>query len=424
MHCWFRILIVHLISIYFFVAHGIGQELPWAGPEEVGLSPVRLDRMTETIQSYIDSGKVTGAVTLIGRHDKIAHSVAQGYLDVESGKPMPHDAIFRIASMAKLVTSVAVMILYEENHFSLNDPISTYIPELKSMKVAFIPENGSQDDADLKTEPAHREITIHDLLRHTSGFVYGGGSPPLSTLYEKTDLTIYDKPLSEFVKNLSQLPLAFQPGTQWAYGYSTDILAYFIEVISGQRLDTFFEKAIFLPLGMEDTGYFVPESKLNRLTILYEYTSSGAKAIDIPATSQLRIPPIGCAGGANMLSTAYDYARLLQMLMNDGELNGRRILSRKSVELMLMNHLSDIPRDKWYKPGIGFGLGLAIIEDVGTYGESATKGQAFWKGYYNTYFFIDPKEDMFGIFMMPMLPYKHLDLYERFRRFCMQAIVD
>jgi CubicO group peptidase (beta-lactamase class C family) len=433
---WF----LHLFLVFLFFGGLTGtifsEELSIESPEKVGLSITRLDRIDSIIRHHIKSGELAGAVTLIARRGSIAYFKSFGKLDLESGSDMPRDAIFRIASMSKIFTSTAVMMLYEEGHFSLADPVSKYIPGFKNMKVAVWPNNDLSTKEPIKLEPANREITIRDLLRHTAGFTYSVYYPQLDELYYKAGLNVaLPKPwpgtLQEFIKAISKLPLAFQPGSNWEYSYATDILGYLIEVTSGLPLDRFLKERIFEPLGLRDAGFILPGEKLTRFPNIYRFTDGKLKLVESAVTSEFRKPPRALSGGGGwtengyggLICTAMDYAKILQMLLNGGKLNEKRLLSRKTVELMFCNHLVDIPRG-WLPPGVGFGLTSAVLEKVEKFGELGTPGQMWWAGSCNTYFFLDPKEEMFGILMTQMYPFGYLDLMERFRVLSLQAIDD
>lgn len=396
---------------------------PAARPEETGLSADRLARIEEMIRQHTDRQEIAGAVSLVIRRGKLVQLAAAGSMDREAGRAMQPDTIFRIASMTKLVTSVAVLMLYEEGKFGLNDPVSRYLPEFRDMRV-IRPGSGSGKNG-TNTEPARRPITIRDLLTHTSGLIYGWGTAPLDRLYEKANLPdIRATSLAEFTAALAKLPLAFHPGAEWEYGYSTDVLGRLVEVLTGQTLDRVFAERIFQPLGMTDTFFFVPPEKAGRLAALYEHKDGKLLLAESPAAARWNIRPSGFSGGGGLLSTARDYAILLQTLLNGGEWQGRHLLGRKTVELMLSNGLRGIPPEKCYKPGIGFGLGVAVLEDPGTAGEAGSAGQFWWAGIYNTFFFADPREQLIGILMIQMKPFRHQDLMERFKRLALQAIID
>ncbi|MFC2082406.1 serine hydrolase domain-containing protein [Bacteroidota bacterium] len=408
------IVIVLLISVNI-----TGQTLIPASPEEVGLSPSRLGRISTTIQKHIEKGDIAGAVTMIGRYGKVAHMESLGMMDIQNHKPMRKDAIFRIASMSKLITSVAAMVLYEEGHFFLTDPVSEHIPELKDMRVAIFDDEGEI----LKTVPAETPITVQHLLTHTAGFTYGGGYPGLDKLYANSNLDTDKQDLHSFVIELAKLPLAFQPGSKWEYSFCTDVLGYFVEVISGKKLNEFCKERIFDPLGMKDSGFYVPENKIDRLTTLYNYKDEKLIQSDYAGNTMFDELPPGCSGGGGLVSTIPDYAAITQTLLNGGKYNGVQLLGKKTVDLMMTNHLTGISNENWYKPYAGFGLGGAVMDDVGIHGELTSKGMFWWAGIFNTYFFVDPEEEMFGIIMFQISPFKHLDLMKRFKNLVYQSLI-
>lgn len=402
--------------------------LPRATPEAVGLSAERLARIRPVIQQAVDQGKIAGAVTLILRNGKVAHLDAVGQMD--EGKPMRTDALFRIASMSKAVTSVAVMMLYEEGRFLLDDPIEKYIPEFKGVQVA-VPSSEKQS---VDLVPTTRSITIRHLLTHTSGLTYRFiGTTPWAKIYQEagindglaqTDLTLADN-----VKRLAKLPLMHQPGERFSYGLSTDVLGYLVEVLSGMTLDEFFRRRIFEPLRMTDTGFYPPESKLDRLAAVYNQLPDGhIKRLDDEVIDRgylvysASYPYKGAkryySGGAGLVASISDYGRFLQMLLNGGELDGARILGRKTVELMTVNHVGDLYGAQ------GFGLGFSIVRDLGKGNEPGSVGQYGWGGFFYTNFFVDPKEKMIGLFMSQLYPANEVKLHERFRALAYQAIVD
>lgn len=408
-------------------------QFPPVQPSQAGFSTERLSRLDAVIQAHVDRGEIPGAVVLVLRDGRAVHSAAYGYLDRESGKPMVRDAVFRVASMTKLVTSVAVLQLYEESLFNLNDPVSRFLSEFKEMRVAVSDPGGGDGGGaagepggdPLQTEPAKREITVRDLLAHTSGIIYGQGKGPLDKMYQRSGAwTSRDKPLSEFTSKLAALPLAFQPGSRWSYGLSTDVLGRLVEVVSGMSLDEYCEERIFRPLGMADSGFRIGEKQAARFATVYEFRDGRLHPKDSSDAKRWRTRPEGCSGGGGMVSTAPDYAKLLQALLNGGALDGRRILGRKAVELLTANHLAGIPRECWFKPGVGFGLGVAVLADPGVDGEMGSPGSWWWVGILNTFFFVDPKERLVCVFMTQVQPFGHLGIMDRFRRLCLAALVD
>lgn len=426
-----RLVLFGLLFFSIGVSRAQCQEQSVVVPEDVGLSSDRLARIHAMVQSHIDGGELAGAVTMIARQGKVAHFEAQGMANLEAKRPMRRDDLFRIASMTKMFTSVAAMILYEEGHYTLYDPVSKFIPAFESMQVA-VPEEGDRaSSGTFTTVPAQNPITIRDLLRHTAGFTYAGGAHVVDPLYREAGLRSWGKSLPAFVEQLADIPLAFEPGTAWEYSLATDVLGYLIEVVSGQPLDQFFEERIFQPLHMTDTGFVVPASALDRLVNVYAYDQGSLTLLESASDTPLRQPPPAFSGGGGwaslgsdggLVSTAEEYMRLLQMLLDGGTFEGKRLLSRKTVELMMTDHLNGLPT--WLGPGVGFGLGFAVLQDVGAYGALGSPGQVWWAGSDNTYFWIDPAEEMIGVLMTQMRPFGHLNLMDRFQQLAMQAIAD
>ncbi len=401
--------------------------LPAAEPIEVGLSAQRLARIGQMVQGHVDAGELAGAVALVARRGRVAHFEALGRMDGEAsgGVPMRMDALFGIASMTKPITSVAVMMLYEEDRLELDDPVSRFIPAFAEMTVAVVEAGQEGPDAPFTRVPAEREITIRDLLRHTSGLTYDfmdGG--PVGRLYREELVPDELATLGDFAARLGELPLARQPGTAYLYGMSTDVLGYLVEVVAEQPFDRFVEQRILRPLGMHDTAFWVSPEKTERLTTLYAVDEDGKVHPGVrPYFRGYREPPAAPSGGAGLVSTAADYARFLQMLLNGGRACGVRLLSRKSVELMTTSHLGDLEESE-IAAGYGFGLGFAVRVDLGRAAKLGTVGEYAWSGIFNTFFFVDPAEEMFAILMTQTSPYRHLDLGGRFQKLVYQSIDD
>ena len=410
---------VFLLATFLVAATATGNEAA------SGFHSERLASIDAVIDAEIDAGKIAGAVALVARNGTIAYHKSFGYADLDSRTPMRNDAIFRIASMTKAVTSVGVMILYERGHFLLNDPVSRFIPEFAEPEVAVaFDEDGNVTE----TRPASREISILDLLSHSSGITYKFLGDALARSYEKADviegLTVRDVTLEQGMRRLATQPLLFDPGDGFAYGLNTDLLGYLIEVVSGMPLDEFFAKEIFMPLGMTDTTFYLPDEKADRLVTLYAEVdgqlrvSNGTEA-DIKLDNP-RYPVEGAksyfSGGAGLSSTTLDYFRFVQMLANNGELDGRRVLSRKSVQLMRAPRL-DLP----WTAGASFGLGFTVIDDLGVYGELGSEGTYSWGGAFNTSYWIDPEEQLVGVIMTQVRPYTS-DITSRFKVLVYQAL--
>ena len=396
-------------------------------PETVGLSTERLSRIDKVMEKHVSEQKIAGGVILLARHGKIAHLGTYGMMDVEAEKPMKPDTIFRIASMTKQITSVAVMMLYEEGHFRLREPVSNFIPAFKVMNV-LPPES---DDESAAPVPATHQITIWNLLTHTSGLTYHWNEQ-LGPQYNDAGIThglLQDEStLAEKMKVLATIPLLHQPGEKVEYGLSIDVLGYLVEVASGMPLDQFFSERIFKPLGMTDTYFFIPEAKRERIATVYERTGDGPimrKSKEPTVNGSLIYstdypyngPRTYFSGGAGLVSTALDYARFAQMMLNGGELDGVRLLSRKTVELMTTPQLADMGVD------YGFGLGFGIVQDESDLKEIGSVGAYNGGGFFFTSFFIDPQERMLGIFMCQLHP-GGSDLAERIRILSYQAIAD
>ena len=422
---------------------GWAQGLPPVAPSDVGLSETRLGRLEEVVQGYVDDAAIAGAVTLIARKGGQAHVRAYGMADRDSSTPMRPDAIFRIASMTKPVTSVAVMMLYEEGRFKLNDPVGQYLPALAALDV--LTPRDDEDGPDHRV-PAGRPVTIRHLLTHTSGIGYRflgdlGPSPTqraLSELYGDAGvadgLAEHDGTIEELVTALGQLPLLHEPGAAFSYGLSVDVLGRLVEVLSGTTFDEFLRTRLLEPLGMHDTFFYIPDAKADRLASLYtpnaaggldevDGTVEGAHLI-YSATYSTGEHRTYFAGGAGLSSTVYDYARFLQMLLNGGVLDGVRILSPVTVDLMTTDHIGDIPAGSVVEPGSGgFGLGFAIRGRPGADGEIGSEGAYYWSGFFNTRFWVDPTEELIGILMTQMYP-SGSDIQERFRIMAYQTIVE
>ncbi len=396
-------------------------DLPRVRPEVVGLSTQRLGRIGEVMQKYVDEGRLGGAVTLVARGGKVAYFQAFGTLDPATGAAMTTDAIFRIASQTKAVTSVAVMILFEEGKILLGDPISKYIPEFKTTTVA-VPD-GSKKGPGYKIVPAKRAITIRDLLTHTAGISYGDG--PAKALYKAAGLQgwfLADRPegVGTYIKKLAALPFDAQPGEKFVYGYNSDILGYLVEVVSGMSLADFVRTRITEPLSMADTAFFLPEDKAARLSAVYGIGKEGkAERVSDPKDVAYCKGPRTCyAGGAGLLSTAEDYARLLLMLQSGGEWGGVHILSPKTVELMTADHVGQLYGNN------GFGLGFWVTKEIGRNGEPGSVGAYGWGGAYHTTYWVDPAEKLVAVFMTQLLPATGSDAHAKFKALVYQSIIE
>ena len=400
--------------------------VPTAEPETVGMSTERLERLDRVMQAYIDREEVAGAVTLVARRGKVVNFSAQGQRDVESGRAMTHDTIFRMASMTKPIASVALMMLYEEGHFQLRDPISKWLPEFAEMQVAIPAPERERLTGRYKLVPAAGPITVQHVLTHTAGLAntYRGLTQPdfqALAAARKPDDTVGD-----MVKQLAKLPLNFHPGDRWEYGRATDVVGRLVEVMSGKTLDAFFRERIFGPLDMPDTHFYLPKSKLDRFAALYGLDDDGRIVLTEAPTADSRFvrePHVYFSGAGGLVSTARDYFRFQQMMLNGGQLDGARILSRKTVELMTANHTGDF--GIWLAgPGYGFGLGYAIVTDLGPSATPRSEGSYYWGGAYGTIFWVDPSEELIGIMLTQMRPYTHLRIRDDLATMTYQAIVD
>jgi CubicO group peptidase (beta-lactamase class C family) len=390
-----------------------------AQPEEVGLSKERLDRLAQVTQQHITEGRLPGAVILLARYGKIAYFASFGYRDRGKEAPMTTDAIFRIYSMTKPITSVAVMLLHEEGKLQLSDPVSLYLPELANLKVGVEKTDPNSGQTTLETVDAEREITIQDLLRHTSGFTYGrlGKDAPVKKLYREAKVGDRSDSSAEFITKLSQLPLMYQPGTRWEYGVSTDVLGRVVEVVSGQSLGEFFNTRIFRPLGMQDTAFHVPTDKLERAA--QPWAAPGGA----PMTPRfdVAVAPKFQSGGGGLVSTASDYLRFAQMLLNGGEGPGGHLLGRQTVEFMTADHLGRLPYDA---PGMGFGLGFQVRREAGVARLPGSAGEYGWAGAAGTLFWIDPAEQLIAIYMIQGNSENLRALRNQFKNLVSQTIID
>jgi CubicO group peptidase (beta-lactamase class C family) len=390
------------------------RDLVEAAPEEVGLSSARLGNLSKLVQGYVDDGKIPGAISMVARRGKVVHFETFGRADVEAGKPMSVDTIFRIYSMTKPIASVALMTLYEEGKFQLDDPAAKYMPELKDLK-AFA--SGTADSYEVR-EPS-RPMTVRDLLMHTSGLISGSDTTPVGQLYQRAELrgSSSEGTLADMVAKLGRLPLHCDPGSEWNYGVSTDLVGYLCEVISGTPFDRFLQERILGPLGMRDTGFHVPDGEIGRFAANYRRTATAApgyEVIDRPDSSSVYSRPRTYFSGAGgLVSTAGDYMRFCKMLANRGELDGVRILGTRTLQYMTMNHLPggrDLaamgqPRfTETTMEGIGFGLGFAVLLDPTVAQVIGTPGEYYWGGAASTAFFVSPREDLVMIFLTQLMP--------------------
>jgi CubicO group peptidase (beta-lactamase class C family) len=436
-----RTLIASSLVGLLLATTGWAQGLASVAPSIVGLSEDRLDRLDAVVQGYVDRQAIAGAVTLVARRGRQAHIRAYGMADRGAGTEMRPDNIFRIASMTKPITSVAVLMLYEEGHFKLNDPIGQYLPALASLDVLAATGDGDT----FERVPAARPITIRHLLTHTSGIGYRflgdlGGTPKLralATLYGEAGvadgLAEHDGTIEDLVTKLGDLPLLHEPGDAFSYGLSDDVLGRLVEVVSGTTFDEFLRTRLFEPLGMDDTYFYIPNGKANRLASVYTPAAGGISEVEgtvegkhlvYSSTYSTGNQRRNFSGGAGLSSTAHDYARFLQMLLNGGMLDTTRVLSPMTVALMTTDHIGNIPVGSVVQPGSGgFGLGVAVRGTPGVDGELGSEGAYYWSGFFNTTFWVDPAEELIGVLMVQVFPGTS-DIQERFRIMAYQTIVE
>lgn len=396
--------------------------LPADTPDNVGMSPARLTRVDDLMQRYIDDGMVAGTVTVVARRGKVVHFSANGMKDVERGQPMTTDTIFRMASMTKPIASVALMMLYEEGHFQLDDPISDWLPAFRDMQV----QHEDPDTGETSLRPADNEITFTHILTHTAGLMnsYFGDTERYSEVTRVRD----GEALDTWTDRLATLPLRYEPGTRWEYSQATSVAGRLVEVISGQPLDRFLQERIFDPLQMNDTHFYLPESKVDRFATLYGPDEDNNNRITLTEVGDANSryvagPRTFFSGSGGLVSTAHDYVRFQQMMLNGGELEGVRILGRMTVELMFENHTGDLPL--WLPgPGRGFGLGYSVVLDRAAAHTSDSEGSVYWGGAFGTIFWIDPKEELVAIMLTQVRPYSHMNIREDFHNVVNQAVID
>jgi len=419
-----------LLVIGMFCAVSAQSQLqPATTPESAGFSSQRLERINQLIQSYIDSNYIEGAIALVARNGKIVYHTAVGYDNKATGKKLQKDAIWRIASQTKAITSVAIMQLYEKGYFLLDDAVSKYIPAFQKPRVL---QSFNKMDTSFTTEPAKREITIRDLLTHTSGIGYAQiGSETMNAIYAKAGVVggigLKGGLLKDNILRLAALPLVHQPGDRFTYGLNTDVLGYLVEVVSGLSLDAYFKQYIFDPLGMKDTYFYLPANKQSRLAMLHmsdknnqvvncpeELTVNGKFYRDYPNL------PGGSfySGGGGLVSTAYDYAIFMQMLLNGGDYNGKHLIGRNSIRLMTLNQLGEKSLGRNAK----FGLGFEIVTNASAPYSVTSEGSFSWGGMFASSYWIDPKEKIVAQFVLQQYPFTRGDIAEKFKVAVYQAL--
>ncbi|HAC14655.1 MAG TPA: serine hydrolase [Bacteroidetes bacterium] len=414
------------IALFFAIgsSSAFAQAFETVSPGEAGFSSERLERLSELLNSYSEQQRISGGVALVLRDGKAVFFESFGKRDVEADDDMPKDAIFRIASQTKAIVSVGVMMLQEEGRLLINDPVSKYLPEFAKTKVAVRNDDGGYDVVDSK-----RQITIRDLLMHTAGIGYGWGVA--ADQWKEAGIQGWyfadrDEPIRETVRRIAALPMDAHPGEHFVYGYATDILGALLEEISGMKLDVFLSQKILQPLKMHDTHFYLPKEKIDRLATVYSSTPERGivRAADpggsVGQGHYVNGPRMSFSGGAGFLSTATDYGRFLQMLLNGGELDGVRILSPKSVELMTINHLHDIK----FRNGEGMGLGFDVLIDVGSRGTPGSLGDYGWGGAYHSTYWVSPKDRIVVVFFTQLLPATGSDIHGKLRTMIYQAMME
>ena len=398
-----------------------------------GLNPERLARLDAALEDYVASGALPGAVALVAGPEEILYLKAFGYRDREAGDPLETGDIFRIASQTKAIVSVAIMILQEDGQLLISDPVGRHLPEYLETTVA-----RANPDGTYEVVPARQPVTIRHLLTHTAGITYGGGTA--AGEWVDADITGWyfahrEEPIRETVRRMASLPFEAHPGDYWVYGYATDILGAVVEVASGRPLDEFLRTRIFEPLGMADTHFYLPPEKRDRLTVVYSAGEGGFTRAPDPGGmvgqgAYVDGPRTSFSGGAGLLSTASDYGRFLQMLLNGGRLGDARILSPTSVELMTVDHLggllvrdlNDASAVFGAERGVGFGLGFRVVEDVGAHGAPGSEGVYGWGGAYHSSYWVDPERELVAVYLAQLIPAGNLDDHARFRALVYQAI--
>jgi CubicO group peptidase (beta-lactamase class C family) len=401
-----------------------------SNPESFGFSTSRLQRLSKLLQGYIDRGDLPGISATIARQGYTVYYEKFGWMNVESKKHIQDETIYALASMTKPITSVAMMMLYEEGYFHLNTPVWRFIPGFKDVKVC----TGTNDDGSLKLADLEREITIRHLFTHTAGLSYGSiENDPVDQEYRKVQQRYEEqkKPITliGFAEELSHIPVACQPGTHWRYSFSIDILGALVEIISGMPFDKYLDERVFKPLGMTDTAFYVPTEKMERVATVYGHDETGKTLQPVKEIVPSNEPPSFPSPGGGLVSTIGDYARFCQMLVNGGELDGVRLLSPKTVAMYSINHTPEaaLPygfvEHDLYHAGYGYSLGTRVLMDVSKTGLFGSVGEFGWDGAFATYFWIDPKEALYGLMMLQHLPNAYFPIHQQFKQLTYQAMV-
>ena len=463
---WMRAVLAFAVGLLLgWALGGVLQPVEDPAPQDAGVSEARLARITDYMNQAVSDGTMVGGLGLIHRRGEVVYEETYGQADGEADRPMTQDAIFRIYSMSKPITGVAVMMLHEEGKFFLNDPIAKHLPQLADLRVARATgdgggaamvsdgtassaagadESGAEDperedgaEVAIPTREASRQPTIRDLLTHTAGFTYGFfGQTEVDALYRQADLMAADKTMQDFVSLLAEMPLQYDPGSRWHYSVSVDVQGALVEAVSGMSFGEFLKTRLFDPLGMQDTSFVVPAEKWPRVAQLYSPKDASADSsafLQADLSDELVVADDALnasyregakfeSGGGGLMSTVRDYLRFCQMMLNGGELDGARILSPASVALMTTNHTGDLPIG-FGAPGVGFGLGFAVALDQGQIGELGSVGEYSWGGAAGTRFWVDPAQDLIGIFMVQSIPHR-TDLGQKFKLLTYQALED
>jgi len=417
-----KILLLLFIAAGFIAPVRAQSAFPQIAPLDAGFSPERLFRLQQTLDDYAKEQRNAGSVTLILRDGQQVFFHAAGIQDLEAQTPMQYDTMFRIASQTKAIISVAVMILQEEGRLLIQDPVGKYLPEFMETTVA-VPDSSERG---YTVVPANRPITIRDLLMHTAGIGYGYGVA--ADAWRQAGIQgwyLADRavPVRELVRSMARLPMDAQPAERFVYGYANDILGALIEEVSGRPLDEYLQEALFGPLAMRDTHFFVPEEKVDRLATVYSASQQGLVRAPDPGLGAgqghyVQGPRVTFGGGAGLVSTAQDYARFLQMMLNGGILDDVRILSPATVELMTVNHLDGIP----FRPGLGIGLGFDIVTDLGVRGVPGAVGDYGWGGAYHSTYWVSPQDGLVVVFFTQLIPSTGSDIHAKLRTLLYQSL--
>ena len=423
---WFALLAVALLSAACTTAAGAladdvdsARDLAVAAPESVGVSSTRIERLEAGMRQFVEDGRLAGVHTMLARHGKIVSSSLAGVTSAESGTALTHDAIYLIYSMSKPITGVAMMMLYEEGKWRLNDPVTKFIPEFENLQVYA----GDGADGEPLLEDVNRSMTMRELMTHSSGLAYGlGTSNAIDRMYREAGvLDFRNKPLQSMIDTLAETPLLYQPGERWYYSIAVDVQGYLVQKLSGQPFDEFLQERIFAPLGMVDTAFHVPADRLDRLARIHGEDEDGT--LTVQENGDPTQPPAGPSGGGGLYSTTLDYMRFSQMVLNGGEFGGVRLLAPRSVEMMRTNHLQEQALSTM-GPGAGFGLDFGVVMDPAAAGEPYSKGSFRWGGAAGTWFWIDPVEDFVFVGMIQHRGRAVGDVQGVSRNLAYQAIID